>query len=1663
MHWTDLHSRFMKQAFENKKVLGTNPARGSVAFVRCLTPDVVAELAADDSFAPRGWKVYRVAGEHAAEKRSITADQAVELREAKEAPILLLVDTEEAGAGMDGIYSAAQEVAEADLFKVAQSLAETEIEERLFKTTRQYAESAIKVARRYGKRYSISLWTEFDYLVRIVAERRDPGELLDLLGLWPVDPDETVKTADALRVSHIFVERLLAAPSPNLTPAQRVASLQLLNPSDLQKNDLERLVRSAATQPLLHALKQLAGQRHLWVNQLRLASDAATLQSLQLVSWRKLNGKLVPWSGLEEGEAEDEDRMVPPVFYLSPKKHKEAAKLGVRWTVLPNNLAKGAAEYHVALLTAYDEEIAVREVVHTGKSEEQCQFTADDFEELDEDAIVSAKVVISVQGKEAVEPQESEEFTIRFGTATARESGGLGKKVRTLSEGVIELDDRAHVRLAAAPPAPLPPAAKGFRLLRTAQRNKNFQVYEPPLLREVEEQWVARSGEIGRWRVQIHPTGILAGAAEFVPYDAADPNTSRWERVCAESRRMAERFRLSGGVGQVYDQQHGFDTVKNYLLAWAAFLEESDPLAALAHTIEVQTLSGKTIGLIVLPSHPLRVAWHAAYDNLVLYSAFEKQIPAKTIRDEFKFLDGAMFPAFLPGVRAGQTFVFADMLGFHAAAMVPDNDKEPKAALSLLARALGKNEGADTAPTVGIQSAQILGNAIHNYIACHQTTHLLHVHALRPGDGFTIVRSLGYVQRRQTEVHEASDERERENSPQSFVLNLYPSETQRGSAGRFLAEAREKRRSGAGALAEQDRWMLESTALAGGVSLPRLRWARKEIPSPETAAHLTVAFDTFESQVVMADPPSSARLYVYGLLTFFERTYVPLPVPIWQSKMPIPTKGEKHPSDKTHTERLLRVQEQLARSVARHLGDDEQWAALQTEISSEMAESLNNLHRVSDWVITLDRNAGIEYFDSPRDNPTIYDAYVIDAVPEREDLGSLQLVTSTRNMEEIHHLLEMVLDQLGLRSSWRNAEFLLQQFKALSGRLAIRMTGQNAISPALIALALAYANCRQLKEESPCWVSLEDGFLIPVGEVLALLPQLSQRDKERMAEQTGLESLLAQSALLYVSSAARRGFSLQWIEVHSRRHLRSATDAETLNAVQKQLQALRKRWDDFYGENVEAPVRAIRLARLARVLRFYADRAQRHHLPSEKYNAMVAEIDRMIEGGTKYSMPAPRQPDRGWIFCPEYSGRTPQKITLDTEPIHIFLFGPLALPDSDLPDNRHGQDKPDLSAADRAAEQSAAPVPQTLRQPESFPGPQAGQQSGTTNPAIVLGTDLWTKKPVTWPLTVKGNPHLLIAGLPGMGKTTCLLNLCAQMLDADIRPIIFSYHQDIDEQLARQTSAIRYIDFHGLGFNPLQVFDRQSTTGYLDIAGNIRDIFTAIYPELGDIQGEKIRSAVKKSFEELGWNPPHVDPATLVEPAFGRFWEILRSEPKSDRSVQSLLVRLNELADYGFFAEADRTASLWESEGPTIVRIHGTANDALQKAFAALVLYRLYKDMFRRGPQTRLTHCIFFDEAHRAARLSLLPTMAKECRKYGISLVVASQEARDFHPSLFSAIANYLILKLNEPDAKALVTNVIRSNRQKNSIDHIKGMERFQAYYLQEGHQLPVHVSLQGQ
>jgi DNA polymerase III delta prime subunit len=336
---------------------------------------------------------------------------------------------------------------------------------------------------------------------------------------------------------------------------------------------------------------------------------------------------------------------------------------------------------------------------------------------------------------------------------------------------------------------------------------------------------------------------------------------------------------------------------------------------------------------------------------------------------------------------------------------------------------------------------------------------------------------------------------------------------------------------------------------------------------------------------------------------------------------------------------------------------------------------------------------------------------------------------------------------------------------------------------------------------------------------------------------------------------------------------------------------------------------------------------------------------------------------------------------------------------------------------------------------------------------IVLGEQVGSGEEVKWKVTSRGNPHLLIVGLPGMGKTTCLINLCQQLLKAKISPIVFSYHEDIDEKLDEMLGVKpRAVKYAGLGFNPMQVAS-QNPLAYMDNVGTLRDIFANIFQDLGDVQLGRIREALKQSYVACGWS----NSTSGTIPAFGAFLDILRADAKPDKGV---MLRLEELADYGFFSSTEGTASLLDSEIPAVVKIHGTQNELLQRAFASFVLHSLYQNMFKRGPQDRITHTIIFDEAHRAAKLKLIPIMAKECRKFGLSLILASQEVKDFDDSLFTAVASYLSLRVNEGDAKKMAKVMAPSDKVALYADRIKQSEKFKAWYLTEGMKAPLSVRL---
>lgn len=1636
----------LREAFQ--RLLG-KAAQGSVAYVRCLHADIALALAADPQFAPDAWKIAAVTDQADTASRRITADQAVEWREDKADPLLLLVDRDTAGAGMDGIYSAAREVTEEALFGACLKLAH----ERLPHGCKRFAEAARRKARHTSRNQSLSPWREFSYLCRAMAGQHALGEALPEIGLWPVATDEVLEI-DNLDRSARLVERLLPRVGNRQSPEARVVALRLPESQTDEARRLARFLNEAERFSRLDALQRLEAEEDLWINRLRPGVfETQSLRSIEWLPWRGKSGKLLAWSGLMDNP----DQRPELRLNSNGDDSNIRARLEVRWKTDPAQLAKGAADYLVQIKSGNDV-LAERPVSHQQKNFQQCVFTQDDFGELDENSRFEAQAVIRALagdgGEESDSPfrAESDDFILCFGehpTVTKKSSGRVHP---TLALAVVDIapDEQAFQQIAGdiANPQTFSRDKKGFIACR--HNGKTARVLCPNLLLGLANSWVEQGGAPGRWRQRVRADGSTAEAPQFVSVaTGADPNGQRF--VQASRAFMAWLAKSSQGpLAVLYTDQK---PVVDYVNAATAWWESTGPESALVHTLEVLGLSGQRHGLIVLPTHPLRVAWQQGFDLLAYRHRYEGGEPAAKVAKLLGGLSGAHYPAMLPGLDGSEPFVFADSLGFHAVAMTAADDPEPKATVALLSRLLAGGDSDDeesVAPTIGRSAADLLGGEIASYLTLHPDYRRVRVHALRPGDAKPAARALGKGLREVEKAEEAGDDaveaaRPEEHRKHAFELELYPADAGRRLCGQFLSTTAERRRSGAGFVPEDDRWLLESVRRPGGITLPRLHWSRRAQAIPETPAHLALAFDLLSSRIECrkaVDLPNGS-LEVHGLSLAPERRFDPAPVPHWLTVVPSAPEGDKHPAGRVLSERLVKASTAILRLVCRQRGGKEdEWPVLVTEVNADQEEILTRLHHLCDWVVSVDRHAGVEYFDSPRDLPRPYDAYLIDCVPERDDLGFLQLITSTSSLDEVRRLLEDTLGEMGLSASPANCKLLLDSLKALSGRLALRLTNAGNTVAEMVALALVQNHCVHAQESDEGWISLREGFFVPLDDVPELLQSLGDKPGESAAR----------ADLLYVTVARKGGLRFSFVEVKFRRYLKTARSADVLDGIEQQLQASEERWEKLYGQETTPLEKTVLRARLARVLRFYLKKARRHTLRSEAYQRLSSELDRLARDSAHYELAAMADQARariGFVLCPEYKAATPARID-QSALAEIWLFGPDALrppPARTDPLQQAVEASVARSAQQTDGAESSSPVA-TQPPPESVaPTP------GTGDAHIVLGHETSSNEPISWRVNIKGNPHLLIVGLPGMGKTSCLIHICRQLTQAGIAPIIFSYHEDIDEKLGTALSgAIRTVSYAGLGFNPLQVIGA-SPLAYIDNVAMLRDIFAAIFPDLGDVQLGSIREALKQSYADQGWTAS----SSGGIPAFRAFHDLLKADAKSDKKV---LLRLNELADYGFFEATSGAASLLESPMPALVQIHATQNELLQRAFASFVLQNLYQAMFRRGTQERITHAVVFDEAHRAARLKLIPTMAKECRKYGLSLIVASQEVKDFDDSMFTAIASYLALRTSEADAKKMAKIFAPSDKLTLFTDRVKQTQKYRGWFSSESLRAPIQVKL---
>jgi len=632
----------------------------------------------------------------------------------------------------------------------------------------------------------------------------------------------------------------------------------------------------------------------------------------------------------------------------------------------------------------------------------------------------------------------------------------------------------------------------------------------------------------------------------------------------------------------------------------------------------------------------------------------------------------------------------------------------------------------------------------------------------------------------------------------------------------------------------------------------------------------------------------------------------------------------------------------------------------------------------------------------------------------------------------------------------------------------MRLTSLGSTSSELVALSLVHSHCENAAEDSRSWMSLRHGFFVPVDDI----PDLAPKEKGATSPNSDDATPRVRSDLIYVSLPSRGGLSFTFVEVKYRRNLRAARAPDLTLHIEEQTQIHREAWMDWYFDGkVAEPLLAIRRSRLVRALRFYLEKSHRHYLDDAQYDRFRTQLDRMMTDGANYKFTEPAIPNRGYIFCPEFVNADPVSISESGAPTKIVLFGATTMPDLAVGiertpppnDSPNGNQTPqDSRPADDASEQSDVAPQASTSASESLSSETNTTASSETSgdaptsigPALIrFGTEKTNDDPVQWSVASSANPHLMIVGFPGMGKTEAVMNICQQLMAQQITPIVFSYHPDIDERLSEKLNDVQLLDHGQLGFNPMHL-DTITRTAHVDSAGMLRDVFSAMFPDLGDIQLESLRSAIRESYVRHGWGGDSENPTI---PEFRDFYGILKRDPKPEKN---LLARLDELDDYQIFNNSGEVRSLLASTNPLVLQIHATQNELVQRAVAMLALYNVYKEMFRRGVQNRITHAIIFDEAHRASKMKLLPKLAAECRKFGISLILASQSAKDFDTALYSNVASYLLLRMTDQDANILSKNITTSDQAKRTSDRLKQLEKYHALFFREGFRHPAHVCL---
>ena len=314
---------------------------------------------------------------------------------------------------------------------------------------------------------------------------------------------------------------------------------------------------------------------------------------------------------------------------------------------------------------------------------------------------------------------------------------------------------------------------------------------------------------------------------------------------------------------------------------------------------------------------------------------------------------------------------------------------------------------------------------------------------------------------------------------------------------------------------------------------------------------------------------------------------------------------------------------------------------------------------------------------------------------------------------------------------------------------------------------------------------------------------------------------------------------------------------------------------------------------------------------------------------------------------------------------------------------------------------------------------------------VLLGEDAESKDDVYWspdPASGAANPHVLILGESGFGKTYTLCCLLAELTRQGVPSIVFDYAQGFSFQSAPKAflEMVQIVEINaaqeGVKINPLQPFPFD-LHGPLSVAQRVADTFKRVYPSIGIQQHALLRQAVIDVMADHGIVVDHPDSWELRLPAFGdlqRKLEQYASDPTNPnkRLAATVASHISTMFVFNTFRseghQLEWSHMLGGSAGVHVVQLKGL-EASLEKAVTDFLLWNFIGFIDSLGPGS-LRCFIVLDEAHKLSFDPGSPTekLLREGRKFGVGAMLASQQPEDFSPVAFANTATKVVFQIGD-------------------------------------------------